>query len=121
MHANIRAMAVTAVLAAASLWANPATAGDRYGGSRHTASATYRVGTTTYRMAQYYSTGVPKVQRSDAVRREFLLGQGYTGTPRGYEVDHIVPLSRGGADAAYNMELLSTEVHHAKTRAERSR
>ena len=60
------------------------------------------------------------MQRSSEVRSEFLSQRGYSSTPTGYEVDHVVPLSRGGADATYNMQLLPTSVHRAKTAQERS-
>ncbi len=82
--------------------------------------STYKVGSTTYVAGEYYQTGVPKVERSSAVRSEFLRQQGYSSTPAGYQVDHVVPLSRGGADATYNMQLLPTSVHKAKTARERS-
>jgi hypothetical protein len=82
---------------------------------------TYKVGSTTYYTGPYYETGYPKVKRSSAVRSEFLRQRGYSTVPAGYEVDHIVPLSRGGADATYNMQLLPKSVHQAKTARERAR
>ena len=82
--------------------------------------STYKVGSTTYVSGQYYQSGYPKVQRSSAVRSEFLSQRGYSSTPAGYEVDHVVPLSHGGHDATYNMQLLPKEVHRAKTARERS-
>lgn len=117
MKARMVAIAVVAVLVAGNLCAGPLGSG----GSRSTGYATYKSGTTTYRAGSYYSTGAPRVQRSDSVRREYLRSLGYSSTPRGYEVDHIVPLSGGGADAAYNMQLLTVEQHRAKTRTEASR
>ena len=82
--------------------------------------STYKVGSTTYVSGQYYESGYPKVQRSSAVRSEFLSQRGYSSTPAGYQVDHIVLLSHGGADATYNMQLLPTSVHKAKTAQERA-
>ena len=82
--------------------------------------STYKVGSTTYASGQYYQSGFPKVERSSAVRSEFLSQRGYSSTPAGYQVDHVVPLSRGGADATYNMQLLPASVHRAKTAQERS-
>ena len=82
--------------------------------------STYKVGSTTYVSGQYYQSGFPKVERSSAVRSEFLSQRGYSSTPAGYQVDHVVPLSRGGADATYNMQLLPASVHRAKTAQERS-
>jgi 5-methylcytosine-specific restriction endonuclease McrA len=46
---------------------------------------------------------------------------GYFSTPKGYEVDHIIPLSQGGADSRYNMQLLTREAHRAKTATEATR
>lgn len=83
--------------------------------------ATYSIGSTTYYTGQYYETGHPKVKRSGAVRREFLRQRGYSRAPEGYEVDHIVPLSHGGRDATYNMQLLPKAAHRAKTARERAR
>jgi 5-methylcytosine-specific restriction endonuclease McrA len=37
------------------------------------------------------------------------------------QVDHVVPLSEGGADKPSNMELLSKSAHAAKTAAEAKR
>ena len=82
--------------------------------------STYKVGSTTYVSGEYYQTGLPKVERSSSVRSDFLSQRGYSSTPAGYQVDHVVPLSRGGADATYNMQLLPTSVHKAKTARERS-
>lgn len=122
MKAEMWVMAAVVVLAAADLYAGGhGTGGRYYGGGRYTGGATYKVGTTTYQTGQYYRSGSPKVERSESVRRQFLLSQGYSTTPRGYEVDHIVPLSRGGADASYNMQLLTIEAHRAKTSAEAAR
>ncbi len=82
---------------------------------------TYKFGETTYILGETYSTtGMPKVQRSSSVRNEFLRSQGYEKVPDGYEVDHIKPLSQGGADATYNMQLITKEAHRRKTAAERN-
>jgi len=81
---------------------------------------TYSGGGTSYFSNETYkSTGFPKVQRSSSERNNFLRSRGYDKAPSGYEVDHIVPLSQGGADKAYNMQLLPKEVHRAKTSSER--
>jgi len=69
----------------------------------------------------YKSTGLPKVNRSESARHQYLKTLGYDKVPAGYEVDHIVPLSRGGADEPYNMQLLSEPEHHQKTAREQSR
>lgn len=83
---------------------------------------TYDVGGTKYKMGESYkTTGMPKVERSSSAKKEFLKSQGYKKTPAGYEVDHVVPLSRGGADKPYNMQLLPKEVHKQKTVTERKK
>ena len=37
---------------------------------------------------------------------KLLKSKGLTHTPKGYQVDHIVPLAKGGADKAENMQLI---------------
>lgn len=89
--------------------------------SLHAQNPTYKIGETTYILGETYSTtGLPKVQRSATAKKEFLNSMGYEKTPAGYEVDHITPLSNGGADSPYNMQLLTKEQHKQKTAAERS-
>lgn len=86
-----------------------------------TFSQTYTIGKTEYYSTQTYSTsGLPKVKRSAANKKAFLESRGYSSTPAGYEIDHIIPLSRGGSDSPYNMQLLTVEQHKAKTARERS-
>jgi 5-methylcytosine-specific restriction endonuclease McrA len=62
-----------------------------------------------------------KIKRSQAEKKKFLKGLGYKRVPPGYEVDHIVPLSKGGADKSYNMQLIPKSAHKRKTAAERKR
>lgn len=59
-----------------------------------------------------------KPKRSAAKKKEFLRSRGYENNPPGQEVDHIIPLSKGGADEPYNMELLPKEIHKQKTKME---
>jgi hypothetical protein len=81
---------------------------------------TYDIGGTKYISGERYkSTGLPKVERSESAKRDFLKSQGFKTLPRGYEVDHVVPLSKGGADKPSNMQLLPKEVHKQKTATER--
>jgi hypothetical protein len=85
------------------------------------AQETYTVGSTEYYYNDYYSTtGKPKVKRSYANKMEFLRSQGFNSVPEGYEVDHIIPLSQGGSDSPYNMQLLTVEQHKIKTAKERA-
>ena len=83
--------------------------------------STYKMGETTYLVGEYYKkSSYPKVQRSSANRNEFLRSKGYSKTPTGCEVDHIVPLSSGGTDSPYNMQFITKEQHQSKTAFERS-
>lgn len=82
---------------------------------------TYIVGKTEYYYNQYYSTtGKPAVKRNEANKKTFLKSQGYDETPYGYQIDHIVPLSEGGADDPSNMQLLTISQHKSKTARERA-
>lgn len=51
------------------------------------------------------------VVRNPDIREEFLTSHGFTDTPAGWEVHHIVPLSEGGADSPDNMVLLREQDH----------
>lgn len=83
-------------------------------------SHTYKIGGTQYSYGETYkSTGLPKVKRNSTAKKEFLRSKGYSKTPKGYEVDHIIPLSKGGQDVPSNMQLLPKEVHKQKTARER--
>ena len=85
------------------------------------AQSTYTIGGTEYYIGKYYSTtGQPVVKRSSSARQEFLHSRGFETVPTGFEVDHIRPLSQGGADESWNMQLLTIEEHARKTASERS-
>ena len=72
-----------------------------------------------YSTETYKSTDIPKTKRSKSAKDAFLREQGYKNVPQGYEVDHVTPLHKGGADAPYNMQLLPKELHQQKTNSER--
>lgn len=80
---------------------------------------TYKIGKTEYYSGQYYSTtGKPLVKRSESNKKAFLKSLGYNKTPKGYEIDHIKPLSEGGTDDPSNMRLITIEQHDKKTARE---
>jgi hypothetical protein len=84
--------------------------------------STYEVNGTKYINGENYSTtGKPKVERSSSAKSEFLKTKGYSKEPKGYQVDHIIPLSEGGADTPSNMQLIPIEQHKRKTANERAK
>lgn len=60
------------------------------------------------------------IDRSDAVRNEFLVMRGLTEVPDGYELHHIKPLSEGGTDTPDNMIIVRDDVHDQITAAHRA-
>src|SRR5690554_2217151 len=60
------------------------------------------------------------VKRSESSKTTFLRSLGYSSTPNGYEIDHIIPLSKGGTDDPSNMQLLTKAQHARKTARERA-
>ena len=84
--------------------------------------STYKIGETKYKYNERYKTsGLPKVERNGSAKKQFLKSKGYNRVPPGYEVDHIVPLSKGGRDEPSNMQLIPKSVHKQKTASERKR
>ena len=74
---------------------------------------------TKHSLGQSYENGMPKVDRNEAAKREFLKERGLDRVPPGYQVDHMIPLSKGGQDTPANMQLLPTSVHQQKTANEK--
>lgn len=102
-------------------WKNHAGAGQLR--SRHTGSrypgARGPVATTGVHRDKHGRIG-----RSAAAKGEFMrshpcpsTGKTY-GACRGYVVDHVTPLKRGGADAPYNMQWQTAAAARAKDRTE---
>jgi 5-methylcytosine-specific restriction endonuclease McrA len=59
-----------------------------------------------------------RIERSSSVRRAFLRSNGLAHTPAGCQVDHIVPLAKGGPDTTSNMQLLCGRALREKERTE---
>lgn len=57
-----------------------------------------------------------RIKRSSSERQKFLRSHGLTRTPPGMQVDHTVPLAKGGQDKASNMQLIPKD--SAKERSE---
>jgi hypothetical protein len=84
--------------------------------------STYKIGGTKYNASERYkNSGLPKVERRESVKKQFLKSKGYKRVPAGYEVDHIIPLSKGGRDEPSNMQLIPKNIHKQKTSSERKR
>jgi len=54
--------------------------------------------------------------RSWKPKRAFLRMRGYRRVPRGFHVEHRVPLFAGGSDSPSNMQLMYIPGHKQKTR-----
>jgi 5-methylcytosine-specific restriction endonuclease McrA len=81
--------------------------------------------TSTTDKAKPKATVKPKPKRDPRARAAFrrlkpcpATGQKKGACP-GYEIDHVVPLAAGGADAPHNMQWLTRKQHREKTRRER--
>ena len=71
-----------------------------------------------------YATGVPrdnngKIKRSESAKRQFEKQTGYPHGRPGYVVDHVKPLSVGGADSPSNMQWQANADAKAKDKWER--
>jgi hypothetical protein len=58
------------------------------------------------------------IARSPRARDEFMRQTGYPHGRRGYVVDHIIPLKRGGLDAPWNMQWQTKAAATAKDKLE---
>ena len=91
-------------------------------GVRTYPKATYKVDRTKYiANERYKNSGLPKVERSATAKKRFLRSKGYKKVPPGYEIDHVISLSKGGRDEPSNMQLIPKSVHKQKTASERKR
>lgn len=65
----------------------------------------------------------PKMYRRDPYGREIFRRSYGKNSPRGWEVDHIKPKSRGGSDHTVNLQAVSTVInrHNGASLRKRSR
>ena len=71
-----------------------------------------------------YSTTAPRdshgrIKRSESAKHEFEKETGYPKGRKGYVVDHVVPLSKGGADRPSNMQWQTKQAAKQKDKWER--
>ena len=60
----------------------------------------------------------PKFQRKQETIQRWLELHGLKKIPKGYELDHKIPLSQGGTDTLRNLHLIKTKRHKIKTAKE---
>ena len=58
-----------------------------------------------------------KIARSSSAITQFKRNTGYTRGRKGYVIDHVTPLYKGGTDTPDNMQWLSVEEHKLKHRS----
>ena len=89
-------------------------------GSHRTSHSSYH-STSTHRKT--YSTGATrnshgKIKRSSKARYEFMKQTGYPHGRKGYVIDHIIPLKKGGCDCPSNMQWQTIQDAKAKDKWE---
>ena len=103
-----------------------------FGGSTHQHHTSYKSSHSSLHHSTYhssshrstYSTSAPRdshgrIKRSSSARNEFKKETGYPHGRPGYVIDHVVPLSMGGADAPSNMQWQTKEAAKEKDKWER--
>ncbi|MCY4127628.1 MAG: HNH endonuclease [Gammaproteobacteria bacterium] len=56
----------------------------------------------------------PATVRRDTYGNEMLYNSYGKNSPKGWEIDHIKPKSRGGSDATVNLQALNTKTNREK-------
>jgi hypothetical protein len=83
--------------------------------------ASYKKGPYTKKATKYSSARRDKngkIIRSSAAKNEFMRKTGYPHGRKGYVVDHIRPLKKGGCDCPSNMQWQTIEQAKAKDKWE---
>lgn len=60
-------------------------------------------------------------KRKSSTKQKWLERHGYKKVPRGYVLDHKIPLSEGGTDTLWNLHLIKKSTHKKKTKKEAKR
>ncbi len=60
-------------------------------------------------------------KRKLSTKQRWLKRHGYEKVPKGYVLDHKIPLSEGGTDTLRNLHLIKKSTHKKKTRKEAKR
>jgi hypothetical protein len=110
---SVLALAVTLAVAPCALSPSSASAYPR--GSHHHYSSGHHTKRYTYGVARDKNG---RIKRSEAAKMRFLRETGYPHGRPGYVVDHIIPLSKGGADDPSNMQWQTIQDAKAKDRTE---
>jgi hypothetical protein len=79
---------------------------------------------TSTRHRSTYAATAPRdsrgrIRRSSSARQAFMRQTGYPHGRKGYVIDHIVPLAKGGPDAPSNMQWQTKADAKAKDKWER--
>lgn len=59
-----------------------------------------------------------KIARSESAKRAFMKQTGYPHGRKGYVIDHIIPLKKGGCDCPSNMQWQTVEEAKRKDKVE---
>jgi len=60
-------------------------------------------------------------KRKTSTIQRFLKKKGLKKVPRGKQIDHKIPLSKGGSDSLRNLRLIKKKTHKQKTKREARR